>query len=149
MNPGIERLPTLAQTMNAPTADAITSTELRKLIESSAAPRIVDVRTPAVFETAHIAGSYNVPLDVLDDHTAEIATRPGDDHDVVLVCRSGQRSTRAQTVLRNEGLTGGRVLEKGISDWEGQGFAVDRGAATDAKTILSGLGDTSSAKSAS
>jgi len=114
--------------MTAPAADAITSTELRKLIESSAPPRIFDVRTPAEFETVHIAGSYNVPLDVLGNHTAEIVTRLGRDHDIVLVCRSGQRSTKAQTVLRNEGLTGGRVLDKGISDWEGQGFAVTRGA---------------------
>ncbi|SRR5271166_1702931 len=114
--------------MNAPTADAITSIELRKLLESSSAPRVVDVRTPAEFETAHIAGSYNVPLDVLDKHSPEIAQRLDRDDDVVLVCRSGQRSTKAQALLRNAGLTGGRVLENGISDWEGQGFAVDRGA---------------------
>ncbi|MGD1170959.1 rhodanese-like domain-containing protein [Mycobacterium seoulense] len=114
--------------MNAPTADAITSIELRKLIESPKAPRLVDVRTPAEFETAHIAGSLNVPLDVLDSHGADIARRLGHDDDVVLVCRSGQRSTKAQTLLRNAGLPGGRVLEKGIIAWEGQGFAVERGA---------------------
>jgi hypothetical protein len=50
-----------------------------------------------------------------------------DDHDVVLVCRSGQGATKAAAVLQNAGLAGGRVLEKGIADWEGQGFAVDRG----------------------
>ncbi|OBI10172.1 rhodanese-like domain-containing protein [Mycobacterium scrofulaceum] len=113
--------------MNAPTTDAITSIDLRKLIESPQAPRVVDVRTPAEFETAHIAGSLNVPLDVLNQHGEEIARRLGQD-DVVLVCRSGQRSTKAQALLRNAGLTSGRVLEKGITDWEGQGFAVDRGA---------------------
>jgi rhodanese-related sulfurtransferase len=86
------------------------------------------VRTPAEFETAHIAGSYNVPLDVLDKHRPEIAQRRDQDHDVVLVCRSGQRSTKAQALLRNAGLTSGRVLENGITDWEGRGFAVDRGA---------------------
>jgi rhodanese-related sulfurtransferase len=112
--------------MSAPTADAVTSSELRKLLESSAAPRVVDVRTPAEFETSHISGSYNVPLDVLDQHTREVAQRL--DRDVVLVCRSGQRSTKAQTLLRNAGLTGGRVLDKGIIDWEGQGYSVDRGA---------------------
>lgn len=114
--------------MSAPTADAITSAELRKQLESSPAPRIVDVRTPAEFETSHISGSYNVPLDVLDEHTREVAQLLGGDDEVVLVCRSGQRSTKAQTLLRNVGLTGGRVLENGIIDWEGQGFAVDRGA---------------------
>ena len=86
------------------------------------------MRTPAEFETSHIAGSYNVPLDVLDEHGPEVAARLDQDDDVVLVCRSGQRSTKAQTLLRNAGLTSGRVLDKGITDWEGQGFAVDRGA---------------------
>ncbi len=114
--------------MNAATADAITSVELRNLRESSAAPHVIDVRTPAEFETAHIAESYNVPLDVLDKHSPEIAERLGHDHDVVLVCRSGQRSAKAQALSRSAGLTGGRVLENGITDWEGRGFAVDRGA---------------------
>ncbi|WP_406815029.1 rhodanese-like domain-containing protein [Mycobacterium sp. M23085] len=113
--------------MSAPTADAITSAELRKRLESSAAPRIVDVRTPAEFETAHIPGSYNVPLDVVDGHAAQIARLLERDREVVLVCRSGQRSTKAQTLLRDAGLTGGRVLENGIIDWEEQGFVVDRG----------------------
>jgi rhodanese-related sulfurtransferase len=114
--------------MSAPTADVITSPELHSLLESPTAPHVVDVRSPAEFETSHIAGSYNVPLDVLEQHGPEIAQRLDDDHDVVLLCRSGQRSTKAQTLLRNAGLTTGRVLENGITDWEGRGFAVDRGA---------------------
>jgi rhodanese-related sulfurtransferase len=113
--------------MNSPTAEAISTTELRKLLESSTAPRVVDVRTPAEFETAHISGSYNVPLDVLDKHGAEVAQHLGEDH-LVLVCRSGQRSAQAAKLLAQQGITRGRVLEKGILDWEGQGFEVDRGA---------------------
>ncbi len=89
--------------------------------------RILDVRTPAEFETSHIRGSYNVPLDVLDEHHSQVVRRLDDDHDVVLVCRSGQRATKAAGVLQNAGPAGGRVLEKGISDWEERGFAVDRG----------------------
>lgn len=114
--------------MSALTDDAITSAELHERLESSTALRIVDVRTPAEFETSHIPGSYNVPLDVLDEHSREIVQLLGGDREAVLVCRSGQRSTRAQKLLRNAGLNGGRVLEKGILDWEGQGFSVDRGA---------------------
>lgn len=67
-----------------------------------------------------------MPLDVLDKHTAETAARL-EYRDVVLVCRSGQRSTRAQTLLRNAGVTGGRILEGGVTDWEGRGFVLDRG----------------------
>ena len=113
--------------MNAPTTDAITSIELRELLESSTPPRVVDVRSPAEFETARIAGSHSVPLDVLDKHTSDVVQRLERAHDVVLVCRSGQRSTKAQTLLRTAGLTTGRVLTDGIGGWEGQGLDVDRG----------------------
>lgn len=113
--------------MNAPTADVITAPELHALLTSTTAPRVVDVRTPAEFETSHIAGSLNLPLDMLDRHGATIAGHLERDDDVVLVCRSGQRSTKAQTLLRNAGLTGSRVLESGITDWESRGFQVDRG----------------------
>ena len=113
--------------MSAPTTVAITATELRDLHASAKPLRILDVRTPAEFETAHIHGSYNVPLDVLEKHGPEVVKSLDDDHDVVLVCRSGQRSEKAAELLRNVGLDGGRVLENGITDWEGQGFDVDRG----------------------
>ncbi len=64
---------------------------------------------------------------MLDGHGPEVVQQLDDDHDVVLVCRSGQRSAKAAQLLQNAGLTGGRVLEKGITDWEGRGFDVDRG----------------------
>jgi rhodanese-related sulfurtransferase len=105
----------------------ITSTELRDRIASETPPWILDVRTPAEFETAHIGGSYNVPLDVLNDHGSEVAKRLDQSHDVVLVCRSGQRAAQAAELLRSTGVSGGSVLENGIADWEGQGFEVNRG----------------------
>jgi len=115
--------------VNAPTA-AISSPELRDLL-ASAKPlkplRVLDVRTPAEFETAHIRGSHNVPLDILDKHGSEVVRQLDHDHDVVLVCKSGQRAAQAAALLDKAGLAGGRVLEKGITDWEGRGFGVDRG----------------------
>jgi rhodanese-related sulfurtransferase len=35
---------------------------LREWLDRPGAPRVIDVRTPAEFETAHIPGSDNVPL---------------------------------------------------------------------------------------
>jgi rhodanese-related sulfurtransferase len=57
--------------MSTPTA-AISSTELRDRLDSPTAPTVLDVRTPAEFETAHITRSYNVPLDVLGKNTSEV-----------------------------------------------------------------------------
>ncbi|BBX45355.1 rhodanese-like domain-containing protein [Mycobacterium cookii] len=106
---------------------AITSTELRDRLASQKPPWILDVRTPAEFETAHIDGSYNVPLDVLNDHGSQVAEHLDQSQDIVLVCRSGQRAGQAAELLQSAGVFGGTVLENGIADWEGRGFDVNRG----------------------
>ena len=89
-------------------------------------PRVLDVRTPGEFETAHIAGAYNVPLDLLREHRDEIISHLDDD--VVLVCRSGQRAAQAEETLRDAGLANVHILDGGITAWEAKGFAVNRGA---------------------
>jgi rhodanese-related sulfurtransferase len=106
---------------------AITSAELRERLASDTPPWILDVRTPAEFETSHIDGSVNVPLDVLTDHSPKVAQRLDQSRDIVLVCRSGQRAAQAQQRLQREGVDAGRVLENGLTDWEKQGFEVERG----------------------
>jgi len=104
----------------------IDSHNLGELLTSATPPRVLDVRTPGEFETAHIAGSYNVPLDLLREHREEITQHL--DEDVVLVCRSGQRAAQAEETLRDVGLPNVHILDGGISAWEANGFAVNRGA---------------------
>jgi rhodanese-related sulfurtransferase len=100
--------------------------DLRGLLESPNPPRILDVRTPGEFETVHIAGAYNVPLDLLREHRDEIRTHL-DDH-VVLVCRSGQRAAQAEQALHDTGLTNVHILDGGMNAWEANGFSAKRGA---------------------
>jgi rhodanese-related sulfurtransferase len=108
------------------TSAAIDSADLRSLMDSAAPPRILDVRTPGEFDTVHIPGAYNAPLDVLREHRDEILSHLG--QDVVLVCRSGRRAAQAEQTLRRAGLTNVHVLEGGITAWEANGFTVKRGA---------------------
>ncbi len=109
------------------TAPAIMDSQnLSDLLGSATPPRVLDVRTPGEFETAHIAGAYNVPLDLLREHRDEIIAHL--DEDVVLVCRSGQRAAQAEETLRNVGLANVHILDGGISAWEAKGFEVNRGA---------------------
>ena len=68
-----------------------------------------------------------MPLDVLNDHGPKVAERLDPSSDIVLVCRSGQRSTQAAELLQGQGVTGGAILENGITDWEAQGYDVKRG----------------------
>ena len=110
--------------MNAPAV--VSAAELRGLLASPNPPRVLDVRTPGEFETTHIAGSYNVPLDLLREHRDEIRSHLDDQ--VVLVCQSGQRAAQAEDALRTAGLGNVHILDGGIGAWETQGFAVNRGA---------------------
>ncbi|WP_241011161.1 rhodanese-like domain-containing protein [Mycobacterium camsae] len=84
----------------------ITASELGRRLDAPAPPRVVDVRTPAEFETAHIAGSASVPLDVLDRHLSAIA--PHLTEYLVLVCKSGPRTAKAERQLRDAGGPGSR-----------------------------------------
>ena len=103
----------------------IDSQNLSDRLDSASPPRVLDVRTPGEFETAHIAGAYNVPLDLLREHRDEIIKHL--DEDVVLVCRSGQRAAKAEETLRDAGLGNVHILDGGITAWEAKGFAVNRG----------------------
>ncbi|MCU7729390.1 rhodanese-like domain-containing protein [Actinoplanes sp. KI2] len=98
---------------------------LRELVAAGTAPRLIDVRTPAEFETAHVPGSYNVPLDLLREHRDEL--RHHLDEQVVLVCRSGQRATQAEQGLRVAGLPNLRILQGGITAWQAAGAPVTTG----------------------
>lgn len=103
----------------------IDSQDLNAMLDSPTPPRVLDVRTPGEFESAHIAGAYNVPLDLLREHRDEIIQHL--DEDVVLVCRSGQRAAQAEETLRNAGLSNVHILDGGIAAWEAAGFVVNRG----------------------
>jgi rhodanese-related sulfurtransferase len=107
------------------TAASVSSTDLRDWLNSDSPPRLVDVRSPAEFETSHIPGAYNVPIDVVRDHRTDLIDKLSGD--VVFVCKSGQRAAQAEEVLRGSGLERGSVLLGGLVDWESNGFEVDRG----------------------
>lgn len=94
-------------------------------MRGSPSVRLLDVRTPAEFEAAHIEGAYNVPLDTLGEHAAEIRAVVGTP--LVLVCQSGQRARKAQEALRGGGIPELQVLEGGMNSWLATGDHVVRG----------------------
>ncbi|OMC39945.1 sulfurtransferase [Mycobacterium sp. GA-1841] len=108
------------------TSSIIDAAELNELTRNDVGPRLIDVRTPGEFETAHIPGAYNVPLDLLQEHRDEIARHL--DENVVLICRSGQRASTAGQTLHEAGLPNVSILDGGMTAWLDKGFAVRRGA---------------------
>lgn len=106
------------------TSTPIHPSELRHLIHEDPETRILDVRTGGEFESAHIEGSFNVPLDLLAEQVRHVADV---EHPVVLVCQSGGRATTAHEKLTEAGKSNLRVLEGGMGGWLTAGGDVVRG----------------------
>ncbi len=107
-----------------PTTDVIDASQLRQLINEDPLIRVIDVRTGGEFDTAHIPGSYNVPLDTLGEHARDFANL---EHPVVLVCASGARAGQARTALTGAGKQRLHLLDGGLDAWVASGGAVTRG----------------------
>lgn len=105
-------------------ADVIDSVQLRNLRNEDPDLRILDVRTGGEFETVHIPGSYNVPLDTLGEHVRDLADV---EHPVVLVCQAGGRATQAHGKLSGAGKQSLYILEGGMNAWQASGGDVVTG----------------------
>ena len=114
-------------TTSQPIPPVVTPTELAYALAAHPEIRLIDVRTPGEYDTAHIRGAYNVPLDTLAEHGPEIRANVAEP--VVLVCQSGQRARKAEAALREAGMPNLHVLEGGVNGWMASGQPVIRGAA--------------------
>lgn len=74
--------------------------EARSLVAAGA--RLLDVRSPNEFAQGHLPGAVNIPVQDLAQRLAEVGPP---DHDVVVYCRSGHRSTSATQMLREHGFS--------------------------------------------
>jgi rhodanese-related sulfurtransferase len=99
--------------------------DLAELLEARPDVRLLDVRTPGEYESAHIPGAYNVPLETLGEHADEIRATVAEP--VVLICQSGTRARRAEEALTECSMPNVHVLEGGMNGWLSAGEAVNRG----------------------
>ena len=61
----------------------------------------VDVRTPAEFAQGSVKGAINIPLDQIENQLAKFK----DKKNIVVFCRSGNRSSQAKVILEQNGFT--------------------------------------------
>lgn len=60
---------------------------------------LVDVRTPSEFISGSVIGAINIPLDILKDQLAQFKGKKN----IVVFCRSGNRSGQAKRILEKNG----------------------------------------------
>ncbi len=75
--------------------------------------RVLDVRSPVEFTDGHIEGAQHLSLIQLPDRVAEVPR----DCEVVVICRTGARSSTAISMLMRAGLRGLSNVRGGMVRW--------------------------------
>jgi rhodanese-related sulfurtransferase len=92
----------------------ITVAELKAKRDAGTPLRLIDVREPSEYQTAHIKGAELKPLGQIAQWSAQL---PDKDEEIVLHCHHGMRSDRACQYLAAQGFTNVHNLSGGIDDW--------------------------------
>lgn len=75
------------------------SVNYAELVKNGA--QIIDVRSPGEYQSGHIKGSVNIPLQSLPSQIAKIKKgKP-----IITCCASGMRSASAKSILSSNGFT--------------------------------------------
>jgi SulP family sulfate permease len=86
----------------------------QKLINGDTSTLVIDVREPREFKQGHIPEAQLIPLPKILSDTLDLPNN----REIILVCRSGRRSTRATHLLQTKGYQNVRMLQGGMLAWE-------------------------------
>lgn len=100
---------------------------VRALLERDPDALVVDVRTPAEYESSHIEESVNLPLGRAEPYLERLAA--GARGPMVLVCQAGPRAEQFRDRIAEAGSTNATVMAGGMNAWEADGAPVVRGKA--------------------
>jgi rhodanese-related sulfurtransferase len=97
--------------------------DLEEKLEASSDLILLDVREPSEFDALHIERSINVPRGLLesacdwdyDDTVPELAA--GRDREIIVICRSGNRSVLAAHTMQQMGFKNVASLKTGVRGW--------------------------------
>lgn len=85
---------------------------------------ILDVRQPEEWNEFHVPDSTLIPLGELASRVAELPR----DQEIVVVCRSGNRSAQGRDILLDAGFTQVTSMAGGLTQWKAAGYPPVSGA---------------------
>lgn len=81
----------------------------------------LDVRTQEEWDEYHAPNSTLIPLDQLESRLGELPQG----EEIVVVCRSGNRSQAGRDILRQNGFEESTSMDGGLSQWRAAGYPVE------------------------
>ncbi|RDY58664.1 MBL fold metallo-hydrolase [Flagellimonas nanhaiensis] len=85
-------------------------------------PLVIDVRKKSEFDSEHVIGAVNIPLNVINQHLAEFPK----DNEFVLHCAGGYRSMIAASILKQRGWENFVDVAGGFADIKTKNVEVSR-----------------------
>lgn len=82
---------------------------------------LLDVREPDEYASGHIAGITLIPMGEVAARLSELPK----DKEIIITCRTGNRSGQVADFLREQGFTNVHNMEGGIVAWEEAGYPVE------------------------
>lgn len=83
---------------------------------------MLDVREQFEYDAGHIPDITLIPMSEIQARLSELPT----DKEIIVTCRSGNRSGQVTEYLRQQGFTNVHNMEGGIVAWEDAGYEVTR-----------------------
>lgn len=93
----------------------ITTAELKERLAGGDQPMMLDVRQPEEYADGHIPGSMLIPLGELPARLSELEEYR--DKEIIVICRSGNRSGQACMFLDMRGFTNAKNMRGGMLAW--------------------------------
>jgi rhodanese-related sulfurtransferase len=82
---------------------------------------LLDVRTQEEWDDYHIPNTTLIPMDDLGNRVDEVPQ----DQEVVVVCRSGNRSQAGREILISAGFTQVTSMDGGVNSWRESGYPTE------------------------
>ncbi len=106
-----------------PDIEEIFPWDLEEKLGQENKPFLLDIREPYEFDALHIEGSINVPRGILEsacdwdyeETVPELAA--GRNREIIVICRSGNRSVLAAHTMQRMGFKNVASLKTGIRGW--------------------------------
>ena len=83
---------------------------------------LLDVREPNEYAAGHIPGITLIPMGEVAARLSELPR----DKEIIVTCRTGNRSSQVADLLREQGFTNVHNMTGGIVAWEEAGYAVEQ-----------------------
>jgi rhodanese-related sulfurtransferase len=82
---------------------------------------LLDVRTQEEWDEFHVPGTTLIPLDELAERVNEVPP----EEEIVVICRSGNRSQDGRDILLRAGFEQVTSMDGGVNDWADSGYPIE------------------------